>query len=260
MSEKNRIKNVMELSGLYFKPPVSGNRKFTIPTLIIGLGGTGSRVVKSFCDKMEYSYSDSSCVKTIAIDTSREELDSLPDNTQKIFFGLDDLAQIITDISASTHSCESVWFPSEHYNHTLASGTKGAGQVRPIGRLMFAKNARKIYEGIKSAVLKVQEKRTDPMVSGDLRVIVVCSVAGGTGSGTFLDTGYLIREVLSNLPVKNNNLMGFLLLPSVFTNTVLKDFSEQQRVSANGYAALKELDYFNSDNHNPFEVHIPEPA
>jgi hypothetical protein len=70
-------------------------------------------------------------------------------------------------------------------------------------------------------------------------VYVVASIAGGTGSGMFLDTGFLCRTL------GFGNAAAFLVTPGVFQQG-------QERMAANGYAALKELEHF-STNACPYE-------
>jgi hypothetical protein len=117
---------------------------------------------------------------------------------------------------------------------------KGAGQVRPISRLFFFDNADELADMIRSkgnAVLSNLSNAKNLEALGldtqkDLRIVVVCSSAGGTGSGGFLDIGYLARSVMEDAQV---DLV--LLLPSGFEG------AGKDRVFANTFAALKEMEY-----------------
>ena len=65
------------------------------------------------------------------------------------------------------------------------------------------------------------------------QVYVSGSVAGGTGSGTFLDTGILLRHLVPDAIIQ-----GFFLMNWVYRNKVFAP-----RIRGNAYAALAELDY-----------------
>lgn len=66
---------------------------------------------------------------------------------------------------------------------------------------------------------------------------LVGSLAGGTGSGIFLDVAFLLRQLTKD----EDQLFGYFLLPDIYVNR-----PGTQNVEANAYAALKELDHFMS--------------
>ncbi len=75
-----------------------------------------------------------------------------------------------------------------------------------------------------------------PPVDNPVEIVIVTSLAGGTGSGSFIDMAFLAREIAPNAMIT-----GLLFLPHVFEgNTAIA----QEVIKANGYAALKELDYY----------------
>lgn len=122
--------------------------------------------------------------------------------------------------------------------------SKGAGQIRGISRLYFYDKYPKIRDQIrlklrslKSGLSKdSQLKRLGLELAQDkFRVVVVGSLAGGTGAGSFLDMGWLAswiaRDEVSSAEVE---LMAFM--PSGFQS------AGKDRTEANGYAALMELE------------------
>ena len=71
-------------------------------------------------------------------------------------------------------------------------------------------------------------------------VFIYGSVAGGTGSGSFLTTAYLLKELIT----KQNwipKVYGTLIMPGLFLNQV--PGALHRDINANGYAALKELEH-----------------
>src|SRR5690606_17110360 len=73
------------------------------------------------------------------------------------------------------------------------------------------------------------------MERSKFRIVVVGSVAGGTGSGCFLDIGWLARW-LADTEVGSADVDLMLFMPTGY-NQAGKD-----RTEANGYAALMELE------------------
>jgi len=71
--------------------------------------------------------------------------------------------------------------------------------------------------------------------SMDIAVNIVGSVAGGTGSGTFMDVAFLVREFLSS----TDTLVGYILLPDIF-----RGLPATQNCDPNTYGAIKDLDHF----------------
>lgn len=121
---------------------------------------------------------------------------------------------------------------------------KGAGQIRAVARLyLFDKYARlrdKIrlkLRTLKAGLTHGQQlaRLNLRMETGKFRIVVVCSVAGGTGSGTFLDMGLMARWI-AKTEVDSADVELMLFLPTGFSG------ANKDRTEANGYAALMELE------------------
>jgi hypothetical protein len=122
--------------------------------------------------------------------------------------------------------------------------SKGAGQIRAISRLYFFDKYAKIRDRIRSKLLALKNglsnrdlfDRLALKPGGEkLRIVVVCSVAGGTGSGSFLDMGFLAKSVASqSVGATDCHLM--LMLPTGYSG------ENKERTEANAYAALMELE------------------
>ncbi|MGU3540508.1 tubulin-like doman-containing protein [Methylobacterium sp. A54F] len=133
------------------------------------------------------------------------------------------------------------WLPTHDLSRIDAA--KGAGQVRCIARLLFFDARASFVERVAAqagAVLAnlTNEARLSALglsVGTDLRIVVVASAAGGTGSGAFLDAGYALSGLAS--PARPASVELFLVLPSGYAG------ANRARVFANGFAALSELEY-----------------
>ena len=74
-------------------------------------------------------------------------------------------------------------------------------------------------------------------------VYMYCSLAGGTGSGSFLPVPYLIQDLLMRQGWQPR-VIGNLVLSTLLTKKVAPDL--HPNIHANTYAALKELEHMPS--------------
>ena len=137
------------------------------------------------------------------------------------------------------------WFPPKA--DLKANILSGAGQIRALGRLALFANATTVYENLRDLLALARDYK-DERPGGERRhiyepytphltVALVGSLAGGTGSGIFLDVAFLLRQLMKD----EDQLFGYFLLPDIYVNR-----PGTQNVEANAYAALKELDHFMS--------------
>lgn len=133
------------------------------------------------------------------------------------------------------------WFPVEYPTLMKTKFSEGAGQVRVISRLAY-------MDAIASGKLKELEKKLQIFsqldgIDGneDIRVMIVCSLAGGTGSGIFLQAALFIKDYFEKRS-KSVKIRGAFLLPDIFVKTGTITGSKVNNIYTNGYACLKELD------------------
>lgn len=121
---------------------------------------------------------------------------------------------------------------------------KGAGQIRAISRLYFFDKYAKIRDKLRLKLksLKAGLSRDAQLKQLGLeldqskfRIVVVGSVAGGTGSGSFLDMGWLAGWIARD-EVGSADVELMLFMPTGFSG------ANKDRTEANGYAALMELE------------------
>ena len=135
----------------------------------------------------------------------------------------------------------------------LQSLVNGAGQVRSNGRFATHFN----YGGIESSInAKLSDILSADGISSekyevngnDVEINMMFSVAGGTGSGTFLDMAYIVKEVSKNInSTVGVSTIAFIILPDVFNS--MMNGPAMANVLPNGYGALHDLDYLM--HHNP---------
>jgi len=233
-----------------------------MPTILIGLGGTGKEVMlrirRQFVEKYgslndfpitSYLYIDTDNAPAEESGIARErdylinEIDFKP--SEKIFNPVNpsDYIHRINDIP---HIKE--WLNTTGEIGKLGTMNTGAGQIRPAARLAFYHNYDEISHKLTSAKSIITDSRSINLVKDKhnirnvntekINVYIITSVSGGTGSGMFLDFGFLIRHLFRNQAVSS----AYLVLPKIFQGY------GKERVYANGYAALKELEHYNLKN------------
>ena len=223
------------------------NRPLTVfrPTVVIGLGGTGYGVLLKLKQRLVEIYGKvPPVIKLLSIDTTENE-QNRESTSQGVSVSLDpsELYQIsITNPSniVRNKNIQEWWPPQVNANLGIE---RGAGQVRARGRLgLFAKSA-DIFALINQAIANVRDLRNsrqsfqdELLVSntGGVEVFIVGSIAGGTGSGTFLDIAFMARNGDPQI-----SITGILALPRVFANKPITEM-----VKSNAYGALKEIEHF----------------
>ena len=132
------------------------------------------------------------------------------------------------------------WFQADYYLRTLPAAamniTDGAGQWRQFGRLALLLNAEK--REFQSRIQKII--RNANLGHGDsIMIYIVCSLAGGTGAGIFLDAAALIRHVIENTPGTQGWIVGFLVLPDAFQSVL--GANTMHTTIPRSFAAFREL-------------------
>lgn len=234
----------------------AANVRKVAPTILIGLGGTGKEVLlrlrRRFYER--YNFFGFPTMAYLWVDT----------DTRNVNIDGQVLDHIMDAVKFRQEESVSAEIPGDAFMEYFRNQTRnphifswldqklsaqgqvlnGAGQVRPLGRLAFFHSFDEVSSKLNKALAKVQDKSAKEEMlnrygidvdATALDVIFIFSVAGGTGSGMFLDMAFLCRQVLPK-----PNITGYLMLPSVFADSI----KDSEKIFANGYAALKELEYY----------------
>lgn len=221
------------------------------PTVVIGLGGTGHGVLldlkKRFHD--ESGGDIPPIIEFLSIDTTHEAkryveaVDGetqieLEPNKERYMVQVEDPSTLL---STNNPHILRWWTPGS----TVSSIISGAQQIRQRGRLALFANYSEIRDKLAQKVDEVRnvENITAMKDKGfyvserkNVSVFVVSSLAGGTGSGMFLDIAFILRNL-----VPSANISGVFILPRVFARLPGTDL-----IKANTYAALKEIETFST--------------
>jgi hypothetical protein len=234
------------------------------PTVIVGLGGQGTRIAvalkarleERFADDNSYSYRN--LIRFLCIDTSKESFEAVRPNHPElppVVISQEEMIRIgdlnLTSIrNAPEKSGLTELLPERLFGSQIYLG---AQQIRRLGRIALLNDYSKIEQKVRDAITTVMHqenrgKRVGGMVvsnEGRLRFFVICSVCGGTGSGTFIDVAYLIKDVANQLVTAKCDVVGVFLLPEALPEVT--EGTGKTRLRANAYASLLDLEYFNQD-------------
>jgi len=224
------------------------------PTLFLGLGGNGGKIVNLLAERLRrhpHWSRISSMTHFLAIDTNKDDLDKLraiPAETRFLISAFDARSYVERkkgERELAEDPLVTQWIPDDYaFRSTQGSG---AGQIRMESRLRLYYNLEEDRAGIRQRIkqlLHESTSREDPWRDNEdkvVRVIVYGSVAGGTGSGGFLPMAYLLRDMILDAGWGRPNLTAILSLPTTFLDKVKPQLHND--IKANGYAALKELEY-----------------
>lgn len=222
--------------------------EFNIPTIVIGLGGTGLKTVVYLKRKVK-SIVDGGLIKFLCIDSDKNEvLVNELEADEYINIGVPGVSYIINNLRSETAEYIRPWFPS-NLNFKVVSGDEGAKQFRPMGRLYLFRNIDKVFSSIDMVTKQLRARFADVKVaSKTINVYIVSSTCGGTGSGMILDVAYIVRKVIEEDNATSSIIKGILFLPTAFHPFPISDEAEKKHLFANGYATIKEIDHFMSPN------------
>ena len=220
--------------------------------LFIGVGGTGQKALRSIKETINKTIKPN-CheqqVRYLVVDCAENELNKLVQD------GAFEQSEVMLIPSTGTHDSinpqhiapdKKDWVDPNLYSATgggipgMHPGfeSDGAGAWRQPGRVRLTSTG-----GI-NVINKIQE-----VINGiqypartKLKVFFLCSVAGGTGSGTIVDLVYMTRHVLETIFAglyNNTRIFGYIFSPSACEGEINMD----HHPGANHYAAMKEIAY-----------------
>ncbi|MCL1470509.1 tubulin-like doman-containing protein [Argonema antarcticum] len=242
-------------------------------TICIGLGGTGRDVLMRIRRLIVDRYGDLTklpIVSFVHIDTDKAATQVSGLRTGSTYHGVDLSFRESEKIGATMTSSEVTnfvqgmerrsnydrqgpydhiarWFPPQLLRNIKAV-EEGAKGIRPVGRLAFFHNYRKIQSAIQTAENRTRGHEATLLKLGltveeGLNIFVVGSLCGGTGSGMFLDVAYSLRRAYGDREAK---IVAYLVIsPELYGNS--------PNMIANTYAALKELNHYTTPS-TKFEV------
>lgn len=245
---KNDLKRLDYSTGGRIRAVVNRITTIDNPILIIGLGGTGInaliRAKRLIADRMTLTDgSDKPAnVDYLGIDTDSRSFRSVYkgmrlSEDERLLYEYSDIAKVVENRANSINDDIKQWFSNDV---DVAQIKNGAGAYRQVGRFILFQNISTLNKTLDTKMQRIQSG-----ASKDIYVFVFTGISGGTGSGTFLDMGYILQSVASRL---RYGLRSFLMafLPDVNLKNIELNSSAEANIKRNGFAALKEMDYLNN--------------
>lgn len=226
------------------------------PTIIIGLGGTGidAMLHAKYVIQRKMTIPEGEKrprrLAFIAVDTDENAFkekrigDVRVDPSERVLIDENRLATFMKDHGLIPHGYLRDWLCKGINADAI---TFGAGGIRQCGRFMFINKATNFINRLTQAAAETwgggMENGAPFQHDTKYNVYIFTGVSGGTGSGTFLDTAFLVRELFKNHIHRDVQIRGFIFMPDVNLCKV-KDAATRAYIPVNGYAALRELDFW----------------
>lgn len=229
-------------------------------SIYIGLGGTGIKAIAHVKKMYEEVFGDNipNQIAFVAIDFDKHIVidRSHPTSIDVNFITLLHLKPQTEYFAAKEHGALSWMFPGNEKYIPDCIGN-GACQVRTTGRWLTELNMSAIRSRIDYAMCQVNDMMPpsdEYSVDPDSRVDVhiATSLAGGTGSGSFINVALYVKEMLGS----RANIMGYGVLHGVF-RAMDPGTLATPRVRLNSYSAVIDLDYLQSATpQNPISLNV----
>jgi len=235
-------------------PEASGMKVARRPAVVIGVGGSGHRIVLNL--KYALGGVSSDWVKLMVLDSAHEDLRlslngrdvRMEPGNELIYIGDVSVAAIMRNLKHLTVLKET--FGSSLQSLPRVTYRDGVAGNRTAGQLSFHYHIATIEKALSSrlwSLARHEGAASDELVqSTGLNIVITGSACGGQGSGAMIDLAYLMRELLAEMGqlADNSMITGMFLLPDAFPglqnrylepNTV--DFLSQteQLMSEGGY-------------------------
>lgn len=230
--------------------------------ILIGLGGTGGKVLRAFKMRMFEEFPDSKqrekqSVQLLYVDSTKEMMpkdgkgradfrvlgqDASFTNDEFLFIKGNDVSYILDHID-SFPSVKGIVKNAAAVKSAIGNLGEAAGQMRRAGRLLFASNAVAFVNAVKNAFARCAQ------VSGnesEIYIHIFAGLAGGTGSGSIVDAIVQCRKIYPDAIISVYAMIPEMNLP--------KANMDQGRYYQNGYAAINELNALQAGRYIPHDI------
>lgn len=232
------------------------------PTLVVGLGGTGLKVLRHL--KKALLRHQTQAIRLLGIDTDDSENRKFPvlpelSKDELVLLESDSAIRALARAEKGIPEAQFVkdYLPNESAGYSSLHQTvrgkiqmkKGAGQFRRAGKLLFCSNVgdgvnldnifRKLRVELMGLSTVLSKRNENIEIERGSRVYVVCSVAGGTGAGCLIDLLGLVRRHFDG---PTDSVTSVCLLPGRALDCELTDPREEKRnTRGNAIGVLREL-------------------
>lgn len=230
--------------------------------ILVGLGGTGGKILRAFKMRMFEEFPTSEerkkqPVSILYVDSTDEMMpkdgraradfrvmgqDASFSNNEFLNIKAVDVEHILDHIS-NYPAVKGIVDNVGAVKSAIGSLGQAAGQKRRAGRLLFAANAVGYVNSLKDAYYRAQEVSG---TSDKTTIYLFAGLSGGTGSGSIIDAVVQTRKTFPEAKI-----LVFAMIPEMH---LPKSDMDQGRYYQNGYAAMAELNALQTGRWSPQDV------
>ncbi len=233
----------------------------TSRSVVIGLGGMGLATVTRLKRELRERVGtiDETKIRFLAIDTSKDDInlqrsDDLFKPEELPLFDNSAVTAMLKQEPQYRPSAVNAMIPTDFCPELSGDG---ANQLRMAGRLSLMEIS--MFQAITGAISNAISQLAD-FTNKTLDLHIVGGTGGGTGSGLIVDIPFIVRKIAKDLGISDTRIrvLGHVFLPNVYDKGGTANLDCAYR---NGYAALKEIDYFMNLEQigETFEAEYPQP-
>ncbi len=206
--------------------------------LLIGVGGTGSKAVDIFFQKKkEFAQQNDNHITALVFDTDAGDIKRIKAATPIV---MADPASVGTICDRVGKEYLREWFPCDDPAIRSQEMIRGASQWRKKSYLAFLNLMNKPSEKNKF-ISALEGMVKDP--AAICEVYVISSIAGGTGSGSFIPIALFAKRYLRKNLGKDPIVNAMIALPDIYEDGQTPE--NKIKVYSNAYAILRELNAIN---------------
>ena len=247
--------------------------KSACPVLLIGIGGTGAHILRRVKERVTWLGLKEFC-RFLVLDTEeavRGSAGGLPgfENDEFCYLNLSRGRDVIERPEDHQVLADRLDLADDSNRLSLANilttRARHAGQIRPLGLMSLYANFRTFQNRLNRAVSELLSRwrtlEVEQQLSEEHRIklenrfyaVLVGSVCGGTGAGILIDVAALLRHELKD---RKPEIAAFLTLPEVYEEKLRGKPAEYQRIMANAYTTIREIDYFEHQEAHQHQVEL----
>jgi hypothetical protein len=236
--------------------------------LIIGLGGTGGKILREMRKRIYEEFRSNDPSETIRVEYLYVDSDEKDLNNTEEWKTMGASVHLLPAQKVSIHGIQSSVLENLHQYPGIKSfindediilmrdigaliTTGIGGQRRRLGRLLFANNLCGDHQ--KSFITQLK-KNVSRLTEGNVAEVTfhICAgLAGGTGSGSIIDAIAQIRNIYGANVDNQYKLHLYLFVPEIILTQPSYDYGFYQ---PNGYAALTELNALSIGVYKPYDI------
>ncbi len=230
--------------------------------ILVGLGGTGGKILRAFKMRMFEEFHDDEerkkqPVALLYVDSTEELMpqdgkarpdfrvmgkDASFDRNEFLNIKAVDVEHILDHIG-NYPSVKGIVKNVAAVKSAIGSLGQAAGQKRRAGRLLFAANAIGYVNSLRDAYARCEKKSGD---ANNTNIHIFAGLCGGTGSGSIIDVVIQTRKTFPDAKISVYAMIPEMNLP--------KSDMDQGRYYPNGYAAMNELNALQAGRWFPQDV------